>query len=209
MPDVNVLVYAHRADEATARALCGLAQGSCRRRGAIQPERAGGGRLRAHRHEPPGLREPDASARGIAAAIEQLTSHPRCHVGLPGASHLDAVARLCRASGASGGSRPSQAPRQCGPSPSPRDAPRSPGTPTSPVSSHDGAHAGSILSWPHERTGVAGWRCRGLRGCPALARRLLGISHSRGAYDSPVAGADRWPGRVGRVRVPALIREAG
>src|SRR3954470_9526504 len=36
------------------------------------------------------------------AAVEQLAAHPRCRLALPGAPHLADVARLCRASGATG-----------------------------------------------------------------------------------------------------------
>lgn len=36
------------------------------------------------------------------AVIEQLVGHPRCRLATPGATHLNDVARLCRAVGATG-----------------------------------------------------------------------------------------------------------
>ncbi|MGH7091633.1 MAG: PIN domain-containing protein [Stellaceae bacterium] len=36
------------------------------------------------------------------AAIEQLAAHPRCRLALPSGSHWAEVARLCRATGATG-----------------------------------------------------------------------------------------------------------
>ena len=101
MPDVNVLVYAHRQDEARHRAY------------ARWLETVVDGR------EPFSLSAlvavafvrivtnpriyPDPTPLPVAlAAIEQLTAHPRCRVAVPGATHLDDVLRLCRAAGATG-----------------------------------------------------------------------------------------------------------
>jgi len=101
MPDVNVLIYAHRRDEAWheqyADWLKQLVDG---------PEpfslsvlvAVGFVRIvtNARIYE-------DATPLPVAlAAIEQLASHPRCRLARPGASHLADVVRLCRAVNATG-----------------------------------------------------------------------------------------------------------
>jgi uncharacterized protein len=101
MPDVNVLIYAHRRDEAWHEAYADWLK-----------ELVDG-------------REPFALSVLVAVAfvrivtntriyddptplpvalavIEQLAAHPRCRLATPGANHLDDVARLCRAVGATG-----------------------------------------------------------------------------------------------------------
>jgi len=102
MPDVNVLLYAHRADEGLhepyAAWLKGLVDGTEPFSLSVLVA-VGFVRIVTN----PRVYVSPTPLPVAWAAIEQLTSHPRCHVALPGASHLDAVARLCRASGASGG----------------------------------------------------------------------------------------------------------
>jgi toxin-antitoxin system PIN domain toxin len=101
MPDVNVIVYAHRRDEAWhepyAAWLADVVDG----------------------HEPFSLSVlvavgfvrivtnrriyPDPTPLPAAlAAVEQLASHPRCRLATPGATHLGDVVRLCRAIDATG-----------------------------------------------------------------------------------------------------------
>lgn len=101
MPDVNVLVYAHREDEAWHEAyadwLKGLVDG---------PEPFGLSVLvavgflrivtstRIYR---------DPTPLPIAlAAVEQLAGHPRCRLAFPGPTHLADIAKLCRVVGATG-----------------------------------------------------------------------------------------------------------
>jgi uncharacterized protein len=101
MPDVNILVYAHREDEARH------------------------GSYAAWLHELVDGPEPfslsvlvaigfvrivtnpriyaDPTPLPIAlAVVEQLAGHPRCRLASPPPSHLDGVIRLCRASSATG-----------------------------------------------------------------------------------------------------------
>jgi toxin-antitoxin system PIN domain toxin len=101
MPDVNVLIYAHREDEAVhepyAAWLKGLVDG---------PEPFGLSILVAVRflHIVTSARiYADPSPLPIAlAAIEQLAGHPRCRIVAPGSGHMTEVARLCRATSATG-----------------------------------------------------------------------------------------------------------
>lgn len=101
MPDVNVLIYAHRQDEAWhepyADWLKAVVDG---------PEpfalsvlvAVGFVRIvtNARIYEDP---TPLPVALG---AMEQLAAHPRCRLVTPGVGHFDDVARLCRAADASG-----------------------------------------------------------------------------------------------------------
>jgi toxin-antitoxin system PIN domain toxin len=102
MPDINILVYAHREQErwheAHAAWLRSLVDG---------PEPfslsvlVATGFLRIVTDQRI-YREP--TPLGIALAfIEELTAHPRCRIATPGAGHLDDVVRLCRDAGATGG----------------------------------------------------------------------------------------------------------
>jgi toxin-antitoxin system PIN domain toxin len=101
MPDVNVLIYAHRQDEAWhepyADWLKQVVDG---------PEpfalsvlvAVGFVRIVTNMR----IYE-DATPLPVAlAAIEQLAGHPRCRLATPGATHLEEVVRLCRAAGATG-----------------------------------------------------------------------------------------------------------
>ena len=101
MPDVNILVYAHREDEEVHRPYAAwlkqLVDG---------PEPfslsvlVAVGFLRIVTN--PGLFADPTPLPVALAAIEQLAAHPRCRTISPDAAHLEAVARLCRATGASG-----------------------------------------------------------------------------------------------------------
>jgi hypothetical protein len=101
MPDVNVLVYAHRKDEAwhasDASWLKGIVDG---------PEPFALSVLVAVgfvRIVTNGRIFEDPTPLPVAlAAVDLLAIHPRCRVVTPGGGHLDDVARLCRAVGATG-----------------------------------------------------------------------------------------------------------
>ena len=101
MPDVNVLVYAHRQDEAWhepyAAWLKRLVDG---------PEpfalsvlvAVGFVRIVTNQRI-----YADPTPLPVAlAAIEQMGGHPRCRLAVPGATHLEQVVRLCRAVAATG-----------------------------------------------------------------------------------------------------------
>lgn len=101
MPDVNVLVYAHRQDETWhepyADWLKQLIDGS--EPFALSVLVAVGflrivtnGRI---------YTDPTPLPTALAA-VEQLAAHPRCRLATPGATHLADVVGLCRAVGATG-----------------------------------------------------------------------------------------------------------
>jgi uncharacterized protein len=101
MPDVNVLVYAHREDEAwhepyatwLKRVVDGAEPFSLSVLVAVAFVRIV---TNARIYE-------DPTPLPVAlAAIEQIAAHPRCRLGTPGITHLADVARLCRATGATG-----------------------------------------------------------------------------------------------------------
>lgn len=102
MPDVNVLVYAHRADERYHEAYAAWLE---RLVDGAEPFAlsvlVAVGFIRIVTN--PGIYEDPTPLPVALAAIELLTSHPRCRVASPGPSHLDAVVRLCRDAGVSGG----------------------------------------------------------------------------------------------------------
>jgi len=101
MPDVNVLIYAHRGDEALhepyADWLKQLVDG---------PEPfalsvlVAVGFIRIVTNSR--IYEDPTPLPVALAVMEQLAAHPRCRLASPGANHLDDVARLCRAVGATG-----------------------------------------------------------------------------------------------------------
>jgi toxin-antitoxin system PIN domain toxin len=101
MPDVNVLVYAHRQDEAWhepyARWLKEVVDGS---EPFTLSVLVAVGFLRIITN--PRIYENPTPLPAALAAIEQLAGHPRCRVAMPGATHLADVVRLCRAVGATG-----------------------------------------------------------------------------------------------------------
>jgi len=102
MPDVNVLVYAHRRDEGLhdhyADWLSTLTAGTepfyLSVLVAVSFVRiVTNARLYG-----------DPSQLSTALAfVEELEAHPRCRLSTPGPQHLADVIRLCRATGASGG----------------------------------------------------------------------------------------------------------
>jgi toxin-antitoxin system PIN domain toxin len=101
MPDVNVLVYAHRQDEVRhevyrtwlARAVDGPEQLALSVLVAVAFVRVvTNSRIYS-----------DPTPVSVAfAVVERLAGHPRCRVVSPAAEHLDEVARLCRAVDATG-----------------------------------------------------------------------------------------------------------
>jgi toxin-antitoxin system PIN domain toxin len=100
-PDVNVLIYAHREDEATHRAyrtwLERLVDGGDPF-GLSVLVAVGFVRIVTNRKI---FKEPTTLEVALAA-IDQLASHPRCRILAPGADHYDRVAELCRRSKATG-----------------------------------------------------------------------------------------------------------
>jgi toxin-antitoxin system PIN domain toxin len=101
MPDVNVLVYAHRQDEVQHEPY-----GRWLRHAVDGPESIGLSILVAVgfiRIVTSARMYPDPTPLAVAlAAVEQLLKHPRCRVIAPGPDHLDDVTRLCRAVDARG-----------------------------------------------------------------------------------------------------------
>ncbi len=101
MPDVNVLVYAHREDEERhqpyAKWLKDLVDG---------PEpfslsvlvAVGFVRIVTNRR----IYENPTPLPIALAAVEQLASHPRCRLAAPAAAHLTEVVKLCRAASTAG-----------------------------------------------------------------------------------------------------------
>jgi toxin-antitoxin system PIN domain toxin len=101
MPDVNVLVYAHRVEvrrHAAYRAWL--------RRQLEGQETIALSMLVAVgfvRVVTDARFQPDPTPVSVAlATVEELARHPRCRLVSPGPGHLDEVARLCRATGVSG-----------------------------------------------------------------------------------------------------------
>ncbi|MGH2467309.1 MAG: TA system VapC family ribonuclease toxin [Candidatus Limnocylindrales bacterium] len=101
MPDVNVLVYAHRQDEVRHGAYRAWFEAT-----VDGPESfalsvlvaVGFVRVVTNPHI-----FPDPTPLSVAlATVERLADHPRCRLILPGEGHLAEVARLCRATGAIG-----------------------------------------------------------------------------------------------------------
>lgn len=100
-PDVNVLVYAHRVDEAVHEAyadwLHGLVAGP-------EPFALSAlvavGFLRVVTN--PRIYADPTPLPVALAAVEQLAAHPRCRLVTPGPGHLADVTALCRATGATG-----------------------------------------------------------------------------------------------------------
>jgi toxin-antitoxin system PIN domain toxin len=101
MPDVNVLVYAHRQDEAWHAEYAGWLKEI-----VDGPEPFALSVLVAVgfvRIVTNGRIYEDPTPLPVAlAAVEQLVGHPRCRVAMPRGDHLDEVARLCRGVGATG-----------------------------------------------------------------------------------------------------------
>jgi toxin-antitoxin system PIN domain toxin len=101
MPDVNVLVYAHRQDEKSNDAYREWLEGAL-----DGPEPVAMSVLVAIgfvRIVTNARIYADPTPLSVAfATIERLTQHPRCRVAAPEAGHMEQVSRLCRAIGAAG-----------------------------------------------------------------------------------------------------------
>ncbi|MFV2062123.1 MAG: type II toxin-antitoxin system VapC family toxin [Chloroflexota bacterium] len=101
MPDVNVLVYAHRQDEAWHHSYADWLE-----RLVDGPEPFSLSVLVAVAFirivtNPKTFDHPTPLPVALVA-MEQLAGHPRCRLSSPGEGHLEGVARLCRATNASG-----------------------------------------------------------------------------------------------------------
>ena len=101
MPDVNVLVYAHRQDERWHE---GYREWLERSMAGPQPLAlsvlVAAGFIRVVTN--PRI-FPDPTPTAVAlAAIDNIASHPGCRVVTPGPDHLAEVSRLCRAVAAAG-----------------------------------------------------------------------------------------------------------
>lgn len=101
MPDVNILVYAHRADERFHKpykqwleALVGSSQPF----GLSALVAVAFVRIVTHPRFAP---EPTPLPQALAT-MEALMAQPRCHILLPGERHLGLVASLCRSAKAKG-----------------------------------------------------------------------------------------------------------
>lgn len=101
MPDVNILIYAHREDEERHERYADWLKELLERPQPFSLSvlvAVGFVRIVTN-----GRIYDDPTPVPIAlAAIEQLASHPRCRLAMPRASHLKEVARLCRAASAAG-----------------------------------------------------------------------------------------------------------
>lgn len=101
MPDVDVLVYAHRADEKVHEAYRNWLE---RCIDGVEPfalsvlVAAAFVRIVTN---PRIYREPTPLPSALAA-VEAIAEHPRCHLAAPRVTHFADVARLCRATRATG-----------------------------------------------------------------------------------------------------------
>jgi uncharacterized protein len=101
MPDVNILVYAHREDESLHEAYAAWFK-----RLVDGPEpfslsvlvAVGFVRIVTN----PRIYGNPTPLPAALAAVEQMTAHPACRVAAPSATHLKGFVRLCRAAGATG-----------------------------------------------------------------------------------------------------------
>jgi toxin-antitoxin system PIN domain toxin len=101
MPDVNILVYAHRQDEVWHQQYA-----SWLKEVVDGPEpfalsvlvAVGFIRIVTNTR----IFDDPTPLPLALAVIEQLANHPRCRLATPGAGHLDDVIRLCRVVGATG-----------------------------------------------------------------------------------------------------------
>ena len=101
MPDVNVLVFAHRQDEAWHEPYAGwLKQMIDGSEPFALSVLVAVGFLRIVTNGR--IYENPTPLPTALAAVEQLAAHPRCRLATPGATHLADVVRLCRAVGATG-----------------------------------------------------------------------------------------------------------
>ena len=103
MPDVNVLVYAHRADapeHATYREWLDDVAGGPEPFALSVLVAVGFLRVATNRRLQP---EPSPMTAAMAF-LDELSARPNCRVITPRDEHLNEVVRLCRATGASGSS---------------------------------------------------------------------------------------------------------
>jgi toxin-antitoxin system PIN domain toxin len=101
MPDVNVLVYAHRQDErlhAPYAAWLKTVVDGAEPFALSVLVAVGFVRIVTN----PRVYADPTPLTVALAVVEQFTAHPRCRIAIPTATHLDDVARLCRATGATG-----------------------------------------------------------------------------------------------------------
>ena len=101
MPDVNILIYAHREEEkcheAYANWLKTLVDGT--EPFALSVLAAVGFvRIVTNRR----IYEDPTPLPVALAFIEQMTTHPRCRTAIPSETHLGETVRLCRAASATG-----------------------------------------------------------------------------------------------------------
>ena len=101
MPDVNILIYAHREDEkchaSYAKWLKALVDGA--EPFALSVLVAVGFVRIVTNHR---IYDEPTPLPLALAFIEQMTSHPRCRTAIPSQTHLGEVARLCRAASVTG-----------------------------------------------------------------------------------------------------------
>jgi toxin-antitoxin system PIN domain toxin len=96
MPDVNILVYAHREDEAVHAAYRRWVEAAL---GGLEPfvlsvlVAVAFVRIVTN---PRIYRQPTPLPTALAT-VEVIAAHPRCRLAAPSTGHLDDVARLCRA----------------------------------------------------------------------------------------------------------------
>jgi toxin-antitoxin system PIN domain toxin len=101
MPDVNILVYAHREDEQWHRPYAKWLKNTI---DGVEPfalsvlVAVGFVRIVTNRR----IYENPTPLPIALAAIEQIMNHPRCRLAAPSTTHLGDVMRLCRAVGATG-----------------------------------------------------------------------------------------------------------
>ncbi len=101
MPDVNVLVYAHRQDEAWHKPYADWLKHVIDGQEPFAVSvLVAVGFLRIVTNAR--IYDDPTPLPAALAAVEQLAAHPRCRLAIPGAAHLHDVARLCRAAGATG-----------------------------------------------------------------------------------------------------------
>jgi hypothetical protein len=101
MPDVNILIYAHREEEkcheAYAKWLKTLIDGAEPFALSVLVA-VGFVRIVTNRR----IYEDPTPLPLALAFIEQMTAHPRCRTAIPSETHLGEAARLCRAASATG-----------------------------------------------------------------------------------------------------------
>lgn len=101
MPDVNVLIYAHRQDEAWHEPYAGwLKQVVDGPEPFALSVLVAVGFIRIVTSTR--IYEDPTPLLVALAVMEQLAAHPSCRLATPGANHLADVSRLCRAVGATG-----------------------------------------------------------------------------------------------------------